>query len=111
MAAIRKLDEANLQAICDILGATDTGLTGSEIGRYLRECSCPDPIPQMTKSTGFMLRFLRNRTQTGAQTIVISVHTAAPRSQSQFCTPNGGGPVWRSADPALRGRHFGAVPG
>jgi len=49
MAAIPKLDEANLQAICDILGATDTGLTGSEIGRYLRECACPDPIPQMTK--------------------------------------------------------------
>jgi uncharacterized protein (TIGR02391 family) len=49
MAAIPKLDEANLQAICDILGATDTGLTGSEIGRYLRECGCSDPIPQMTK--------------------------------------------------------------
>ena len=49
MAAMPKLDEANLQAICDILGATDTGLTGSEIGRYLRECGCPDPIPQMTK--------------------------------------------------------------
>jgi hypothetical protein len=49
MAAIRKLDEANLQAICDVLGATDTGLTGSEIERYLRECGCPDPIPQMTK--------------------------------------------------------------
>jgi len=35
MAAIQKLDEANLQAICDILGATDTGLTGSKIGQYL----------------------------------------------------------------------------
>ncbi len=34
MAAIPKLDEANLQAICDILGDTSTGLTGSEIGRY-----------------------------------------------------------------------------
>ncbi|SNS70747.1 TIGR02391 family protein [Granulicella rosea] len=49
MAVIPKLDEANLQAICDILGATDTGLTGTEIGRYLGECGCPDPIPQMTK--------------------------------------------------------------
>src|SRR4029077_4193371 len=49
MAAIPKLDEGNLQAICDILGATDTGLTGPEIGRYLQECGCPDPIPQMTK--------------------------------------------------------------
>jgi TIGR02391 family protein len=49
MALIPKLDDANLQAICDILGDTSTGLTGSEIGRYLRECNCPDPIPQMTK--------------------------------------------------------------
>ena len=49
MAGIPKLDEPNLQAISDILGATDTGLTGSEIGRYLRECGFPDPLPQMTK--------------------------------------------------------------
>lgn len=49
MAVITELDEANLQAVCDILGATDSGLTGSEIGRYLRECNCPDPVPQMTK--------------------------------------------------------------
>jgi hypothetical protein len=32
-----------------ILGATDIGLSGSEIGRYLHECGCPDPILQMTK--------------------------------------------------------------
>ena len=37
MAAITKLDEATLQALCDVPGATDTGLTGSEIGRYLKE--------------------------------------------------------------------------
>lgn len=49
MAAIPKFDEANLQAISDILGDTSTGLTGSEIGRYLQECGIPDPTPQMTK--------------------------------------------------------------
>jgi uncharacterized protein (TIGR02391 family) len=49
MAVIPKFNEANLQAICDILGHTTTGLTGSEIGRYLRDCGCPDPVPQMTK--------------------------------------------------------------
>ncbi|HEX4426594.1 MAG TPA: hypothetical protein VH079_14440 [Terriglobales bacterium] len=53
MAAIPKINDANLQAICDILGATDTGLTGSEIGRYLHECGCPDPMPQMTKRQSF----------------------------------------------------------
>ena len=36
MAAIPKFDEANLQALSDSLGDTSTGLTGSEIGRFLR---------------------------------------------------------------------------
>lgn len=49
MAAIPKFNDANLQAVCDILGATSSGLTGAEIGRCLRECGCPDPIPDMTK--------------------------------------------------------------
>src|SRR5579859_2879464 len=49
MAAVPKFDEPNLQAIADILGDTSSGLTGSEIGRFLRECNCPDPIPEMTK--------------------------------------------------------------
>jgi uncharacterized protein (TIGR02391 family) len=49
MAAIPKLNDANLQAISDILGDTGSGLTGSEIGRYLGECKFPDPIPEMTK--------------------------------------------------------------
>jgi hypothetical protein len=54
MAVMPKLDEANLQAICDILGATDTGLTGPKIGRYLQKCDCPDPAPGITSGTGFM---------------------------------------------------------
>lgn len=49
MAAIPRFNEANLQAICDILGDTSAGLTGAQIGKYLQECGCPDPIPQMTK--------------------------------------------------------------
>jgi uncharacterized protein (TIGR02391 family) len=50
MAVIPKLDEANLQAICDILGATDTGLTGSKIGQYLRECNCPTTARTLTEA-------------------------------------------------------------
>lgn len=49
MAAIPKFNEPNLQALSDILGDTSTGLTGSEIGRFLQECGFPDPIPEMTK--------------------------------------------------------------
>ncbi len=49
MPAHPSFNEPNLQAIADILGDTTTGLTGSEIGRYLRECGIPDPEPSMTK--------------------------------------------------------------
>jgi uncharacterized protein (TIGR02391 family) len=49
MAAIPPLDETQLEAVCEVLGPTDGGLTGSEIGRYLRECGIPDPLPNYTK--------------------------------------------------------------
>jgi hypothetical protein len=51
MAAIPKLDEANLQAIYDLLGDTSTGLTGCEIGRILRECGCLDPMASEDRAT------------------------------------------------------------
>ena len=47
--AFPRLDEANLKAICDILGDTGSGLTGSEISKYLRERNIPDPYPSITK--------------------------------------------------------------
>lgn len=47
--AIPKFKDANLEQIANVLGDTGTGLTGSEIGRYLRECGFEDPIPGMTK--------------------------------------------------------------
>jgi hypothetical protein len=56
-----KLDEADLQAICDILGATDRGPTGPKIGRHLKECDCPDPAPEITSGIGFMPLFLKKQ--------------------------------------------------
>lgn len=38
-----------LQALCDVLGDTSAGLTGSEIGRLLSVCQVDDPSPGMTK--------------------------------------------------------------
>lgn len=38
-----------LQSISDILGDTERGFSGSEIGRYLGECNIPDPFPALTK--------------------------------------------------------------
>lgn len=49
MATIPQFTETVLERICDILGDTSTGLTGSEIGRYLRQLSIEDPLPSMTK--------------------------------------------------------------
>jgi uncharacterized protein (TIGR02391 family) len=49
MAAIVAFSANVLERICDILGHTDTGLTGSEIGRYLGQLGITDPLPSMTK--------------------------------------------------------------
>jgi uncharacterized protein (TIGR02391 family) len=46
---IPKIDTAILEKVCRILGDTTSGLTGSEIGRYLRECGIPDDSPTITK--------------------------------------------------------------
>lgn len=49
MTAITPLNETHLEAICGVLGATTGGLTGSEIGRYLKECGIEDLQPDITK--------------------------------------------------------------
>ena len=46
---IPSFNEATLEQICNVLGDTETGLTGSEIGRYLRDCGITDPNPTATK--------------------------------------------------------------
>lgn len=46
---IPSFSEANLEQVCNILGDTSTGLSGSEIGRYLQGCGISDPNPEMTK--------------------------------------------------------------
>ena len=49
MAEIPAFDHTNLRAICDILGDTSSGLTGSEIGQLLQGCRIDDPLPTHTK--------------------------------------------------------------
>jgi len=49
VAIVPSFDETNLRAICDILGDTEAGLTGSEIGQILRDCGIEDPLPGDTK--------------------------------------------------------------
>jgi len=49
MARIPVFDEVTLRAVCDILGDTASGLTGSEIGQLLQSCNIDDPSPTQTK--------------------------------------------------------------
>lgn len=49
MAAIPSFGEAHLQRICEVLGDTRNGLTGSEIGRLLEQLGIADPQPSDTK--------------------------------------------------------------
>lgn len=47
--ALPKFDLGLLQSISDILGDTQKGFSGSEIGRLFRECGIADLFPQQTK--------------------------------------------------------------
>jgi len=49
MANIPKFNETHLQELCVVLADTNTGLTGSEIGRLLGQLEISDPDPQSTK--------------------------------------------------------------
>lgn len=49
MAVIQKFDDNALQAICDIIGDTGAGLTGSEMGRLLTQANIDDVSPSITK--------------------------------------------------------------
>jgi len=49
MTAIPSLDDNSLQAICDVIGDTGVGLTGSEMGRLLSQQNISDPEPMITK--------------------------------------------------------------
>jgi hypothetical protein len=46
---IAPLDAATLEALCRVLGDTEGGLTGSEIGALLRQCQIDDIAPGITK--------------------------------------------------------------
>jgi len=49
MPAIPKLDENILQEICNFIGDTNSGLSGSEISKLLSQCNVDDPEPTITK--------------------------------------------------------------
>jgi uncharacterized protein (TIGR02391 family) len=49
MERIQAFTSQQLTAICKVLGDTDAGLTGTEIGQLLADCRIPDTDPTLTK--------------------------------------------------------------
>lgn len=49
MATIQKIPPDILRSLCELIGHTENGLTGSEIGKTLSDCEIHDPYPGMTK--------------------------------------------------------------
>ena len=49
VATVPRFKDVHLQAVCDVIGDTSAGLSGSEIGRCLSACSIIDPCPGITK--------------------------------------------------------------
>lgn len=62
MASIPPFEDNVLERICDVLGHTSNGLTGSEIGKLLRRLGVADPMPNMTKRVR-LFEALRQRQQ------------------------------------------------
>ena len=65
MTGIPPFEEAVLRAICDILGATNGGLTGGEIGQLLHECGIKDPYPESTKRNRLFEALHRRQSECG----------------------------------------------
>lgn len=49
MATIPKLDANILQEVCNVIGETEGGLSGTQLGKALNECSIADVDPVNTK--------------------------------------------------------------
>ncbi len=77
MAAVPAFEEAHLRAVCEVLGQTDGGLTGSEITKLLRACSIGDPYPTMTKRDRlFEALFAQQNRDRCGNNIVAFIHAA-----------------------------------
>ena len=68
---IALFDDANLEAICKALGDTKTGLTGSEIGRYLQEIGLVDVSPMSTKWARLYDALIASQLETGNGSSVV----------------------------------------
>jgi len=72
MSQIPIFDDSVLKAICDILGDTSRGLTGSEIGRLLQESNIEDLIPGFTKRDRLFEALNQRQKQDGCANNILS---------------------------------------
>ncbi len=77
MAEIEKLRHATLQAICDVLADTVTGLTNSEIGFLLETCRISDPRPLMSKRNRLFTALSERQERDGCANSVFAFVLAA----------------------------------
>ena len=70
---IAPFSSQHLEAISKALGDTGGGLTGSEIGHYLRDSGIPDPAPTLTKWKRLYNAFAEDQNAHG-----IGTHRHAP---------------------------------
>src|SRR5262245_55294580 len=72
MAVIPKFEDQILQKICDIIGNTSSGLTGSEIGKFLQACGIDDVSPSITKRDRLFEALLKRQSRDGCGNNVVA---------------------------------------
>jgi len=54
---VTKFDTNSLRSICNIMGDTDEGLTGSEISQLLNQLNIQDPEPYMKNEIVYLKHY------------------------------------------------------
>jgi uncharacterized protein (TIGR02391 family) len=76
MPAVPEIDETHLQEICNVLGDTEKGLTGTEIGDVLRACGVNDPGAGTKRIRLFEALQMRQRQDKCANNVLAVVRRA-----------------------------------
>src|SRR5690242_9623773 len=88
-------DDRYLDQICKVIGDTNTGLTGADIGRYLDDIGLDDVSPGSTKWVRLYVALQASQTESGSGKDVIRFieHAMNPvnywRSPEHFATKQG----------------------
>ena len=67
-----KINDQVLQAICNVLGETNQGLTGREISKLLIDCNIGDPFPKITKRDRLFEAFKTKQNRDGCANNILS---------------------------------------